>query len=134
MQNKLIVHCSDSEFGNALLIDQWHRERGFDMIGYNWVILNGVTRKRSKYVDFLDGAIESGRPINRTGAHCKGKNSYYGVCLIGVDNFTYDQFNALESLVYSLEIRNEHIYGHNHFDKGKTCPNFDVAEWVSQNF
>jgi len=41
MKNKkVIIHCSDSSFGNAVLIDKWHRQRGFDNIGYHFVILN----------------------------------------------------------------------------------------------
>ena len=37
----IVIHQSDSAFGNAAVIDEWHRERGWSGIGYHWVILNG---------------------------------------------------------------------------------------------
>ena len=39
---KVIIHCSDSDFGTASVIDGWHKERGWDGIGYHYVITNGV--------------------------------------------------------------------------------------------
>ena len=41
---KIIIHCSDSEFGDAALIDKWHKERGWTGIGYHYVILNGCRK------------------------------------------------------------------------------------------
>jgi hypothetical protein len=32
---QIIIHCSDSEFGNVIQIDRWHRERGWKGIGYH---------------------------------------------------------------------------------------------------
>ena len=41
----IIIHCSDSRWGNAWHIDTWHRDRGFQWpggaIGYHWVVCNG---------------------------------------------------------------------------------------------
>jgi N-acetylmuramoyl-L-alanine amidase len=128
MENKLIVHCSDSTFGNTLTIEQWHKERGFDTVGYHWVILNGRATKRSPYRAFLDGTIESGRSELKRGAHCTGHNGYYGVCLIGKTEFTPFQFKSLALIVNELAIPIKHIYPHNAFST-KTCPNFDVEKW-----
>ena len=72
--NKIIIHCSATPEGrevNAETIDRWHRERGFSMIGYHYVI-------------GLNGQIEEGRPEKMVGAHCKGHNGEsIGICYIG---------------------------------------------------
>ena len=39
--DRITIHCSDSEWGNADVIDEWHKKRGWDGIGYHYVILNG---------------------------------------------------------------------------------------------
>ena len=71
---KIIVHCSATPEGRAVTVedmDKWHRERGFDSIGYHFII-------------YLDGSIHLGRPIERPGAHCIGQNiTSIGVCYIG---------------------------------------------------
>ena len=48
----IIVHHSDSDYGSAAIIDKWHRERGFDELGYHFVIGNGTNSG--------DGQIEVG--------------------------------------------------------------------------
>ncbi|WP_337632460.1 N-acetylmuramoyl-L-alanine amidase, partial [Prevotella sp.] len=51
--------------------NRWHRERGFDSIGYHYII-------------YLDGSIHFGRPVEQAGAHCKGHNANsIGVCYVG---------------------------------------------------
>ena len=42
----IIVHCSDSSWGDVPVINDWHRQRGFDApggvpCGYHFVIRNG---------------------------------------------------------------------------------------------
>ena len=71
----IIVHCSATREGddsiNAEVIDRWHKKRGWKGIGYHFVVL-------------IDGSIETGRMINKCGAHTKGMNcSSIGVCYIG---------------------------------------------------
>ena len=72
--NYIIIHCSATKAGrdfHAKDIDKWHRERGFDEIGYNAVV-------------DLDGTVEPGRSESKPGAHCKGHNSdSIGICYIG---------------------------------------------------
>jgi N-acetylmuramoyl-L-alanine amidase len=87
---KAILHCSDSPFGNAVMIDGWHQEKGFKNgdgihIGYQLVILNGKINPRSIYDPLIDGLLETGRGIGEQGAHTLGKNSpeYIGICMIG---------------------------------------------------
>lgn len=71
---ELILHCSATPEGKDFSttdIDRWHKARGFKMIGYHYVIR-------------LDGTIEQGRPLEMTGAHCKGHNAHsIGICYIG---------------------------------------------------
>ena len=114
----IVVHCSDSPQGrgdNAKTIDRWHRERGWDCIGYHYVILE-------------DGTIEDGRPLSKRGAHCLRHNDYVGICLIGIDKFTDEQYNSLEELIRRFQVEPDNIIGHNEVSN-KSCPNFSVQEF-----
>jgi N-acetylmuramoyl-L-alanine amidase len=107
----VIVHCSDSSFGNAALITKWHiLERKFETIGYHFVILNGriSAYKRNAY---FDGHIETGRPLDddkdmeldEAGAHAFGYNNSVGICLIGLSGtFSDAQLRSLLHLVKLL--------------------------------
>ena len=114
---KHIVHCSDSTFGDAETIDKWHKERGWNGIGYHFVILP-------------DGTVECGRDWKEVGAHCKGENRVsIGTCLIGKDTFTSAQMKALAELDKHLKLMfpNMKTYGHRDFSH-KPCPNFNVKQ------
>ncbi len=130
MKKGIVIHCSDSEFGSSILIDQWHREKGWDNVGYNFVILNGHI-ENNHYLSCMDGSIERGRDIDKNGAHAKGYNDYVGICLIGIKHFTPKQFIALKVLISELmiefSIKAENVIGHYECaDTTKLCPNFDV--------
>ena len=123
----LVVHCSDTDNNkivNAIDIHKMHLKFGWDGIGYHKVI-NRL------------GKIENGRPEYWVGAHVKGKNDIsLGVCLIGRDNFTNQQFNALEKILRSWKLLypRAKIVGHcNAVNTKKTCPNFDVQIWCKAN-
>lgn len=82
----IVVHVSASTWGEASVIDGWHKERGWSGIGYHGVILNGRRQYAAAYQEALDGHIQPGRPETAMGAHClaKGMNTCsLGVCLIG---------------------------------------------------
>lgn len=136
---KIIVHCSDSRFGNAALINEWHKARGWSGIGYHFVILNGHIAPKIDYDLVADGMVDIGRPVEQTGAHCEGQNAdSIGVCLIGEENFTKFQMSSLRAtlawLCATYKISHDQVFGHRDFDKhGKTCPNFDVQEWWKTN-
>lgn len=130
--NKIIIHCadtfSDMDIG-AAEIDQWHRQRGFNSIGYHYVIRR-------------DGTVEKGRPDNASGAHVAGHNTgSIGICLVGGKarkaenpcNFTRQQWSSLEGLVriLTLEYPQAEVLGHTDLDSGKSCPTFNVKAWVS---
>ncbi|MBD3170155.1 MAG: N-acetylmuramoyl-L-alanine amidase, partial [candidate division Zixibacteria bacterium] len=38
--NMIVVHCTDSAWGEVEEIRRWHRTRGFDDIGYHYLICN----------------------------------------------------------------------------------------------
>ena len=131
----IIIHCSDSEWGDAKVIDQWHRARGFDCIGYHFVILNGFRThaqlQAGQPVAADVGLIEAGRPLSRIGAHCKGHNTgSIGICLIGKRTFAPAQLDALRTLVASLELSRpvRRVAGHYELFPGKTCPNLDMDQ------
>lgn len=131
----IVVHCSDSKFGNAQTIEDWHKQRGWKDIGYHFVILNGQTENNS-YLDFMDGMIESARDIDQPGAHAKGYNNHLGICLVGVDKFTEKQFKTLSSLIKHLcskfKIEEKDILFHYEVSS-KTCPNFD-KKWFFDKY
>ena len=86
------------------------------------------------YVIRTDGVLECGRSLRETGAHARGYNhSSVGICLIGYDEFTDRQWATLKSLALTLHqlLPNlREFKGHNQLTDQKTCPGFDVAEWV----
>jgi len=110
----VIIHISDSGWGNAVTIDSWHRQRGMKMIGYHFVILNGqVSPKR--HISWLDGKVETGRPLDldnvispdEVGAHALGYNqNSIGICLIGLPgNATHSQMSSLQTLIKLIKDR-----------------------------
>lgn len=125
--NEIIIHCSATKEGkefSASDIDRWHRERGFNCIGYHYVVK-------------LDGVIERGRYEEAIGAHCVGHNAHsIGICYIGgLDRYTMEpkdtrteaQKKALDSLLRSLKTKypNAIIRGHRDFAQ-KECPCFNA--------
>ena len=127
---RIIIHCSATKPGmdiGAAEITEWHLARGFNAIGYHYVI------RRS-------GEIEKGRSDYIAGAHVAGHNAdSIGVCLVGgIDdagkpdaNFTPDQWAALTHLVKQLLVAypGADVSGHNDWTDAKACPSFKVREW-----
>ena len=122
----IIIHCSDTpDTSNlsALDIHKMHLGFGWDGIGYHKVILR-------------DGKIECGRPIYWVGAHTYGYNhNSLGICLIGRTKFTDLQFKSLKNVIIKMKLEYPlaKIRGHRDMiETKKTCPNFDVSEWLLQ--
>ena len=131
-----IVHCSATHPGQDIGVEairRWHmdpdKEGGpFSDIGYHFVIRR-------------DGTIETGRPINKIGAHAKGHNrNSLGLVLVGgVDregnpecNYTREQWRALDILVPGLQFSFPAAVTKGHRDLPgvtKDCPCFDVGAW-----
>ena len=130
--DKIIVHCSATQEGrdlDAAEINRWHLKRGFNGIGYHYVVL-------------LDGTIEYGRSVYKQGAHVKGENKgSIGICYIGgvesergsngkwiaKDTRTPEQKESLLLLLKTLKKMHTSatIHGHNEFSS-KSCPCFDA--------
>lgn len=123
--NEIIIHCADTpngkEFHNTD-IDRWHKERGWQGIGYHWVVC-------------IDGTVEPGRKPDVIGSHAVGHNKdSLGICLIGKDKFTRAQWDSLTVLVRGLRDEfDAKVIGHYKVSP-KTCPNFDVDKWVDAGF
>lgn len=130
--DQIIIHCTATPEGREVTvaeIDSWHRQRGFDGIGYHYVI-------------HLDGTVEAGRGLNEVGAHCKGHNSRsIGIAYVGgtdkdgnpKDTRTPEQRKSLRLVVsHFLDYFPEAtVHGHNEF-ANKACPCFDVqAEFAT---
>ena len=124
---RIIIHCSATAEGKDYTvadIDRWHKQRGWQGIGYHYVV-------------YRDGSIHTGRPVEQIGAHCSGYNaSSIGVCYIGgcaadgktpKDTRTPAQREALRGLVELLraEYPGATVHGHREF-AAKACPSFDV--------
>ncbi|MDE6485465.1 MAG: N-acetylmuramoyl-L-alanine amidase [Duncaniella sp.] len=129
----IIVHCTATPRGREVTaadVDRWHRLRGFDGIGYHFVVK-------------LDGTVETGRAIERAGAHCKGYNSRsIGVAYVGgveadgvtpADTRTDAQRVALRLLIDRLrgQYGIERVHGHRDF-AAKACPSFDATTEYSR--
>lgn len=126
--NKIILHCSATPEGrevSAATIKKWHTDKGWSDIGYHYVV-------------GLKGNVELGRPVERQGAHVRGKNkdsigiSYVGGCdskMNPKDTRTEDQVLALDELIANLmdKYPGSTLHGHNEFS-AKACPSFDVQE------
>lgn len=132
---KIIIHCSASSWGDVDAVDRWHRARGWDMIGYAYLITNGIPRHPHAYKKEFDGLIQAGRPESKQGAHCRGHNhNSIGICLIGDRYFTSLQlFDALPDLLSRLfeshNLAPEDVFGHYEFNDKKTCPNVGMVEY-----
>ncbi|MGB2821450.1 MAG: peptidoglycan recognition family protein [Phycisphaerae bacterium] len=101
----IVIHHSATDRGSAAMFDKSHRARGWDELGYHFVIDNGDGGP--------DGQSEVGHRwrIQKWGAHCGGTpnneyNNYgIGICLVG--DFTRQspsrrQLASLASLVTYL--------------------------------
>jgi hypothetical protein len=145
----IVIHCSDSPNGRTLFagdpskpgfitpvmeIDNWHRARDFKRLP-EWRKKQNpnLTSIGYHFVVYTRGAVATGRHVDEVGAHAAGYNATsLGVCLVGRDQFTIEQWNALKQLVDGLQKQypQARVIGHCALNQDKTCPNFDVAEWL----
>ena len=138
---KVILHCSDSNYGNSALITKWHLDRGFNTIGYHFVILNGWLCYNT-YNYFFDGSIETGRPLSddsviehfEIGAHVLGHNKdSVGICLIGKSGkFTENQIQSLKELLSLLfmQFSSFELLQHSDLDKSKPfCAGLSLTDF-----
>ena len=130
----IVIHCTQTPANMDVDIDKvtkWHKDRGFDTIGYHYLIK-------------LDGTLQVGRDEDAVGAHAVAVNgTSIGVALAGggtpsmgwENNFTPIQFETLKSIILKLKDKYniEKIIGHYQVDEKKECPSFDVPGWLEKN-
>jgi hypothetical protein len=134
----IIIHHTATTNGNAAKINDEHLKRGWEGIGYDFLIGNGT--------DSDDGEVEVTFRWSRQiqGAHCGGTPNNWaneegiGICLVG--NFdetvpTAKQMQSLVKLVRFLQQRygipNNRIYGHGTTPGGHQtdCPGNNFPMW-----
>lgn len=132
----LVFHCSDSSFGSATLIKDWHvNGNGWSDIGYTAVICNGQVENNT-FMPFMDGAIEWGRDIDREAAAQRGFNDMEAVCWIGESGkFTIKQLESgrviVKHFVNELGLEPHKIYAHSDLDKKKPyCCGLNIQEYA----
>ncbi len=123
----IVIHHSANENGGAARYNKAHQARGWDELGYHFVIGNGTATS--------DGTVEVGPRWRKQkhGAHCKTPDNYYnehgiGICLVGnFENHTPSgrQIKMVRKLVLFLmkryNIPSSRVYGHGELGATK-CP------------
>ena len=126
--NKIIIHCTatkEGQFVDIAEVTKWHKARGFNTIGYHYLI-------------GLNGEVWEGRKEGIVGAHTEGLNAKsIGICYVGgldaslkpKDTRNTKQKESLIKLVNELKKKYPQatVHGHNEFSK-KACPCFDVSK------
>ncbi len=142
--DSIIIHCADTPEDNpstskiegeftAADVESWHKQRALTEPWSHYTDSNGVERYIGyHYVVRRDGGVESARPENVVGCHCKGMNATsLAVCWIGRNHLTEKQRESLISIVAWICVKHalsyQDIYGHAQFSQ-KTCPNFSSAD------
>ncbi len=124
--SKVFLHCSASSkpyHARIDTIDTWHRKRGFDEIGYHYLI------------DF-EGMIWHGRNIEKTPAAQKGHNTgSIAICIAGlrVQDFRLIQLDAMRHLCHEIDwAYRGSLTFHGHCEvSAKTCPVFDYKHYLN---
>lgn len=134
----IVIHHSATDRGNAAVFGRAHRKRGWDELGYHFVIDNGKGGP--------DGRVETGSRwvTQKWGAHCGGTpgNEYnshgIGICLVGRFDRSLPspaQLAALDKLVtelaetYHIPARN--IISHRDAPHARTaCPGDALHSYI----
>ena len=130
----IVIHCTQTPADmdvDVAKVTEWHTQRGFDTIGYHYLI------KR-------DGTLQTGRDESLVGAHAVAVNgTSIGVALAGggtadmgwENNFEPIQFETLKSIIIKLKDKYniQKIIGHSEVESTKQCPSFDVQGWLDKN-
>ena len=124
----IIIHHTATDEGSALLLDESHRNRGWNGLGYHFLINNGTQGKP-------DGHIEASlRWIHQeNGAHCKASNMNakgIGIAIVGNCSNEKPSQKQLETLIYTVNVLKKYyniptrnIMGHRDVPGANTeCP------------
>ena len=129
----IVIHITDSPYGDVDTINQWHLDRGWAGIGYHYLITNCFPTKSRwelKRPDLSsDGKVMLGRSTKQRGAHAKGHNWHsLGVAMVGKRGaFTARQLEAAVELCKALKVEFPITEIIGHFEvSDKTCPDLDM--------
>ena len=124
----IIVHHSATQEGSSLQFHRYHQEKGWDSIGYHFVIDNGKSGKPDGFIEITPRWLKQ-----QHGAHCKASDmniKAIGICLVG--NFNQDEVTPaqIDSLIYLVnelkgyyKIPKNNILGHRQVPGSQTdCP------------
>ena len=123
----LILHHAYASKCSAEDIHSWHLQRGWNGFGYHFLV-----RK--------NGDIETGRPIETVGSHCKDHNHYsIGICFEGnfeAETMNDTQIKAGQELIQMVKdiykdikvCRHKDAWGSNTSCPGKNFPFDEVIK------
>ncbi len=132
----IVIHHSATPTGSAGKFDRDHKSKGWDELGYHFVIGNGTLSR--------DGQIEVGPrwPKQKWGAHAKSSDNRYnefgiGICMVG--NFDVVRPSAKQQqslarltayLMKTYNIPADRVLGHSETGRATDCPGklFRVAD------
>lgn len=131
----IVIHHSATASGGARSFDQAHRRKGWDELGYHFVIGNGT--------DTRDGQVEVGSRWTKQihGAHCRTPNNHYnehgiGICLVGnleTSKPTEAQLASLNRLLLFLtetcHIPPDRVHTHGGLTGKTKCPGRHLSLW-----
>lgn len=125
---EIILHCTATPINMTVTVkdvDRWHKEMGWDGVGYHFLILQ-------------DGTLQIGRNLNIAGAHCKGHNkTSIGIAYVGgidamgnsADTRTKQQRATMRTLINVLKkiYPGIKVTTHNKY-ANKDCPCFKIEK------
>jgi hypothetical protein len=123
----IVIHHSASATGSIAIIDREHKEKGWDGIGYHFLVGNGH--------GMSDGEIDPTPrwPIQKWGAHTKTPDNRFnehgiGICMVGNFDLTQPSQAQVKSvaklvayLMKTYNISPANVYGHGQC-KPTDCP------------
>jgi hypothetical protein len=134
----IMIHHTASPSGNVATIDRIHKQKGWDGIGYDFVINNGIGNKNNGEVEVTFRWIQQTH-----GAHCRvdsNDDNYWnehtiGICMVGNFENSYPtaaQYKSLANLVIFLQNRynipKNKLYLHKNIGTTK-CPGKHFSLW-----
>lgn len=129
---KIVIHCLQTPVqreDSAEDVHQWHLDKGWNGIGYHYVIQS-------------NGDLQIGRSVDKNGAHTlqHNKDSLAVAIAGGMDwegnivenSFTKDTLIVLSDMIEKLMCMypDVPIYGHRELDKNRECPCMDIPEFI----
>lgn len=133
--NKIIIHCSasDSVLDGVSKMYKLHTQKPPATVMWNGKqeTCRGWIDIAYHYIIDHNADLVKGRPKGAVGAGVYGHNhDSVHLCMMGLHNFSYGQFVTLYKVIEYLKcyykLNDDDVYGHYHFDNGKSCPNFRI--------